>query len=57
MKENRFVMLSDDELLITNGGSSIVYPEPTPSIPPAIGTAIVNGVVDVVETIVNACKK
>ena len=57
MKENIFVMLSDDELLITNGGSSIVYPEPTPSIPPAIGTAIVNGVVDVVETIVNACKK
>ena len=52
MKAKNFVMLGDDELVITNGGT-VITPTPSPEEMQKVGEAIVEGVV----ALVKACSK
>lgn len=55
MRNNKFVKLSEDELIIANGGAEICYPEPSPT--GGFEKIIVDNFVKTVETIVKTCKK
>ena len=55
MRNNKFVKLSEDELIIAKGGAAICYPEPSPT--GGFEKIIVDNFVKTVETIVKTCKK
>ena len=52
MRENNFAMLSEDELLITNGGT-VITPTPSPEVIQKVGEAIIVGV----KVLIDACSK